>query len=118
MRTDPKDPDLDYHNITPKGNVGFRFVIKAEPKNITQWGNQGQSAFQGAVHQAARWLLADDKGTPINFFIDSRAAIEALGAVKVTSLTIFNCCKTLSCFGQGKLVICLLYTSPSPRDRG
>ena len=78
------------------GNVGFGFVIKAEPKNIIQWGNLGPDAsvYQGevfAVHKAAEWLLGDDRLFPVHFFIDSQATIESLESVEITSQTVLNC---------------------------
>ena len=65
------EPDKDLEapppqrTIWPMGNIRFGLVIRAEPKNITQWGNlvdYQEEVF--AVQKVMEWLLLRDDQDP------------------------------------------------------
>ena len=68
-------------------------------------GNRGKAAFMAALFVASAFILGLKllNPTPIQIVVEGQS-------VSITQLPGF--------FTIGDVIVCLLYTSPSPRDRG
>ena len=112
-----------------EGPTAYGYLIDTKLPDETLFTGSGSlgphaPVFHGeifAVHEAARCLQNIDH-SPVHFFIDSKAAIRALTKTFFVSKTVLNCYSALLKLAKENLVmlhwVCLLYTSPSPRDRG